>query len=69
MLILPFVTRRYEKLIFNQFYVYVDGIKLLHEHQSGFRLLHSVTTALLASTNDWCLNVDKGKYNGLILLT
>ena len=39
-----------------------------YEHQSGFRLLHSATTALIASTNDWYLNTDKGKYTGLIFI-
>ena len=39
-----------------------------NEHQSGFRLLRSVATALMASTNDWYLNMDKGKYTGLIFI-
>ena len=52
-------------MISNQFYEYLHANKSLYEHQSGFRLLHSVTTALMASTNDWYLNIDKGKYTGL----
>ena len=55
--VLPFISRLLEKLIFNPFYEYVDGNKSLYEHQSGFRFLHSVTTALMASTNDWYLNI------------
>ena len=47
---------------------YLDANKSLYEHQSGFRLLHSVATALMASTNDWYLNIDKGKYTGLIFI-
>ena len=66
--VLPFITRLFEKLIFNQFYQYLDANKSLCEYQSGFRLLHSVTTALMASTNDWYLNIDKGKYTGLIFI-
>ena len=50
-------------MIFNQFYEYLDANKSLYEHQAGFRLLHSVATA-----NDWYLNIDKGKYTGLIFL-
>ena len=57
--VFPFISRLFEKLIFNQFYEYLDANKSLYEHQSGFRLLHSVATALLASTNDWFLNIDK----------
>ena len=66
--VLPFISRLFEKLIFNQFYEYLDANKSLYEHQSGFRLLNSVATALLASTNDWYLNIDKGKYTGLIFI-
>ena len=64
----PFVSRLFEKLIFNQFYEYLDANKSLYEHQSGFRFLYLVTTALMASTNDWYLNVDKGKYTGIIFI-
>ena len=63
--ILPFVTRLFEKLIFNQLCMYLNANKLLHEYQSSFRLLHSVATALLASTDAWYLNMGKGKYTGL----
>ena len=66
--ILPFVSRLFEKLIFTQFYVYLNANKLWYEHQSGIRLLHSVTTALLGSTNDWYLNIKKGKYTRLIFI-
>ena len=66
--VLPFISSSFEKLIFNQFYEYLDANKSLYEHQSGFRLLHSVATALLASTNDWYLNIDKGKYTGLVFI-
>ena len=66
--VLPFISKLFEKLIFNQFYEYLEANKSLYEHQSGFRLLHSVATALLASTNDWYLNIDKGEYIGLIFV-
>ena len=63
--VLPFMSRLFDKLIFNQFYEYLDANKSLYEHQFGFRLLHSVSKAFMASTNDWYLNIDKGKYTGL----
>ena len=43
--VVPFISRLREKLIFNQFYEYLDANKSLCEHQSDFRLLHSVATA------------------------
>ena len=63
MSVLPFISRLFEKLIFNRFYEYLDANKSLYEHQSGLRLLHSVTATLKASTNDWYLNIDKRKYS------
>ena len=66
--VLLFISRLFEKLIFNQFYEYLAANKSLYEHQSGFRLLYSVATALMGSTNDWHLNIDKGKYTGLIFI-
>ena len=47
----------------------LDANKSLCEHQSGFRLLQSVATTLMASTNDWLyLNIDRGKYIDLIFV-
>ena len=66
--VLLFMSRLFEKLIFNQFYECLDVNKSLYEHQSGFRLLHSVATALMPSANDWYLNIDKGEYTGLIFI-
>ena len=50
--VLPFTFRLFEKLLFSKVYEYLNANKSLYEHQSGFRLLHSVATAFMASTND-----------------
>ncbi len=60
--VLPFLARLFEKLAYNQVYAYLINNKLLFSNQSAFRLLHSVVTCLLASTNDWYVNMDNGKY-------
>ena len=65
---LPFVSRVFEKLIYNQLYDYLDGNKLLFSKQSGFRSLHSVATCLLKCTSDWYLNMDKGQYTAMIFV-
>ena len=42
-----------------------------HQFQPNFKChseLHSVATAFITSTNDWYLNIDKGKYAGLIFV-
>ena len=60
--VLPVVSRLFEKLVFDQMYSFLNDNKLLYSKQSGFRMLHSVLTCLLKCTNDWYLNIDKGKF-------
>ena len=59
--VLPFLPRAFEKVVYKQLYDYSDRNTLIYKHQSGFRSLYSVTTDLMACTNDWYLNIDKGK--------
>ena len=66
--VLPFVSRVFEKLIYNQLYDYLDRNKLLFSKQSRFRSLHSVVTCLLKCTNDWYLDMDKGQYTSMIFV-
>ena len=66
--VLPFISRLFEKLFYNQFYDYLDTNKLIYRHQSGFRSLHSVVTCLMENTDDWYLNIEKGEYTGLIFI-
>ena len=41
---------------------------LFSHQQSGFRPTYSTVTALLESTNDWCVNIDNGLVNGVIFI-
>ena len=66
--VLPFLSRVFEKLVYNQLYEYLDGNEHLFSHQSGFRSLHSVVTSLLNNTNDWYVNIDKGKYTAMVFI-
>ena len=65
---LPVVSRLFEKLVYNHLYDYIDKNKMIFSDQSGFRALHSVLTSLLKCTNDWYLNIDKGKYTALVYI-
>ena len=65
---LPVVSRLFEKLVYNQLYDYLDRNKMIFTDQSGFRALHSVLTSLLKCTNDWYLNIDKGKYTAVVYI-
>ena len=66
--VLPVLSRAFEKVVYNQLYDYLDSNRLIYKHQSGFRSLHSVVTSLMAGTNHWYVNIDRGKYTGLIFI-
>ena len=66
--VIPAVAKIFEKIIYNQLYNYLNVNDLLTSCQSGFRSLHSTLTALLETSNNWCVNVDKGLLNGVIFI-
>ena len=66
--VLPFLSRVFEKLVFNQLYEYLDKNKLIHYRQSGFRSLHSAITCLLKSTDDWYAHMDKGRFTATVFI-
>ena len=63
---LPVVSRLFEKVVYNQLFDYLDKNKMIFSDQSGFRAPHSVLTSLFKYTNDWYLNIDKGKYTVVV---
>ena len=66
--VLPFLSRVFEKLVFNQLYEYLDKNKPIHYKQSGFRFLHSAVTCLLKSTDDWYADMDKGRFTATVFI-
>ena len=58
----------FEKIMYDQLYNHLIVNDLLTSCQSGFRSLHSTLTALLETSNNWCVNVDKGLLNGVIFI-
>ena len=66
--VLPVISRLFEKLIFDQLYDFLNRNQLIFLLQSAFRKLHSVLTCLLKSTNNWYLNIDKGRYTAAVFI-
>ena len=66
--VLPAISKICERVVYDQLYRYLNLNDLLTKKQSGFRSLHSTVTALLHLTNNWCLNIDKGMINLVVLL-
>ena len=66
--VLPVVSKLIERVVFNQFYGYLNENNLLTESQSGFRPRFSTEATLLEETNEWIKNIDKSLLNGVIFL-
>ena len=66
--IISSVAKIFEKIVCDQLYEYLSFNDLISHHQSRFRPTYSTTTALLDSTNVWCVNIDNGLVNGVIFI-
>ena len=54
--------------MYDQLYSYLTKYELLSNSQFGFREFHSTATALLDCTNDWYMNIDRKKFNLVVLI-
>ena len=66
--VLPTICRVFEKLIYEQIYSYLVKNNILDPRQTGFRSLHSTVTALLDFHEQWCFNIDRGLFSGVVFL-
>ena len=66
--VLPIVVKVFEKLVYDQIYLYLTENYILSKFQSGFRSNHSTLTALLQSTEQWFKNIDNSFLNGVVFL-
>ena len=46
----------------------ISCTSILIKDQYGFRNLHSVVSCLLNCTNDWYVNIDRGKFTAMIFI-
>ena len=66
--IVPIVAKVFERVIYDQLYIFIAENELLTNYQSGFRGLHSTVTSLLEATNEWAYNIDSGNVNAVMFL-
>ena len=64
--VLSVIARLFEKLVHEQLFLYFNDY--LHNKQSGFRPKYSTQSALLNTSNQWLLNIDKCDYNLAVFL-
>ena len=66
--VLPIFSKILERAVFEQLYNYMNSNQLLNTNQSGFRPLHSTSTALINITDDWLSSFDHGELVGVVML-
>ena len=66
--VLPIVSKIMERVLYDQLYNYLTKFELLSDCQFGFRKFHSTSTALLDCTNSWYMNMDRKKFNLVVLV-
>ena len=66
--IISAIAKVFGKLVHDQFYTYLSSNQLINPYQSGFRFTFSTLTSLPESTNDWCVNIDRGLLNGVVFI-
>ena len=66
--VLLVISKLFEKLVFNQLYLYIKENGLFTSDQSGFLRLHSTLTCLLKMSDDWYNGLDLGKLVGLVFI-
>ena len=66
--ILPVVSKLFEKVLYEQLHEYLVTQELLSSRKFGFRKFHSTASALLDSTNEWFINMDRGLFNIAVFL-
>ena len=66
--ILPVISRLFEKIIYDQLYMYLNNLGYISANQSGYRAFHSTLTASIKNTDDWYSGMDLGKYVGTVFV-
>ena len=66
--IIPVVAKVFERIVYDQFYIYLTEHNLISRKHLGFRSLHSDVTALLEAVDSRTFYIDKSNVNGVVFL-
>ena len=66
--VIPAVAKFFKELVYRQLSEFLEANQLLSTNQSGFRTHHSTETALLHSSNQYLVNMDRSFINGVLFL-
>ena len=66
--VLPAISKIMERILYDQLYNYLTKFGLLSDCRFGFRKFYSTATALLDYTSDWYENLDRKKFNLVVLI-
>ena len=66
--VLPVIKSIFERHVSNCLVNFLESNKLLYEHQSGFRRLHSCQTALTKIVDNWINALNNSEYVGTVFL-
>ena len=66
--VLTTIARIFEKLLYSHLYEFLTEYDILGNTQWGFGSLHSTALALIDCSNDWFINIDRGRIMSTVLL-
>ena len=61
------IAKVFERIVYDQLYIFFSNEDIIPTHQSGFRSLHSAVTALLEATDNWAFIIDRGNVNAAMM--
>ena len=66
--VLPVISKVFERLLYNQFYSYLQQHAILNPAQSRFRQKHTKQDVLVSIVDDWRKQLDENQLVGAVML-
>ena len=57
--VISLVVKAFERIMYNQGYVYLSEDSIISKSQSGFHSIHSTVTDLLEATDSWAFDIER----------